>query len=304
MAQPPSLTPEQRAAALEKAAEARRVRAEVKMLLKLNRITLAELFERADTDDVVAKLKVVSVLESLPGVGKVRARRTMTELEIADNRRLRGVGANPRTALLDAFAEREGCTLAALLVLAGPSGVGKGTVVRHLLAEDPNLWLSVSAATRPMRPGEVDGVDYFFMDRAEFERVRDAGGFLEWFEVYGDLKGTPRAAVEEHLMAGLDVLLEIDVQGALSVQERFPDAVLVFLRPPSREEQRRRLEGRAVGDPVQQASIEQRLAEAEAEELLAARFDHVVTNHESAAAAAEVAAILRGRRSGDAPSGS
>lgn len=155
-----------------------------------------------------------------------------------------------------------------------------------------------------MRPGEVDGVDYFFMDRAEFERVRDAGGFLEWFEVYGDLKGTPRAAVEEHLMAGLDVLLEIDVQGALSVQERFPDAVLVFLRPPSREEQRRRLEGRAVGDPVQQASIEQRLAEAEAEELLAARFDHVVTNHESAAAAAEVAAILRGRRSGDAPSGS
>ena len=112
-----------------------------------------------------------------------------------------------------------------------------------------------------MRPGEVDGVDYFFMDRPEFERVRDAGGFLEWFEVYGDLKGTPRAAVEEHLAAGSDVLLEIDVQGALAVRERFPDAVLVFLRPPSREEQRRRLEGRAVGDPVQQASIDSRLAQ-------------------------------------------
>lgn len=106
MAQPPSLTPEQRAAALEKAAEARRVRAEVKMLLKLNRITLAELFERADTDEIVAKLKVVSVLESLPGVGKVRARRTMADLDIADNRRLRGLGANQRAALLDAFGEQ------------------------------------------------------------------------------------------------------------------------------------------------------------------------------------------------------
>lgn len=106
MSQPPSLTPEQRAAALEKAAEARRVRAEVKMLLKLNRITLAELFERADTDEIVAKLKVVSVLESLPGVGKVRARRTMADLDIADNRRLRGLGANQRAALLDAFGEQ------------------------------------------------------------------------------------------------------------------------------------------------------------------------------------------------------
>jgi len=106
MSQPPSLTPEQRAAALEKAAEARRVRAEVKALLKLNRITLAELFERADADDIVAKLKVVSVLESLPGVGKVRARRTMADLEIAENRRLRGVGAKQRAALLEAFAEK------------------------------------------------------------------------------------------------------------------------------------------------------------------------------------------------------
>lgn len=188
-----------------------------------------------------------------------------------------------------------------MLVLAGPSGVGKGTVVGHLLAADPNLWLSVSAATRPMRPGEVEGVDYFFMSRAEFERIRDEGGFLEWFEVYGDLKGTPRAAVEQHLAAGSDVLLEIDVQGALAVRDRFPDAVLVFLRPPSRAEQRRRLEGRAVGDPVQQASIDQRLAEAEAEERLADRFDHVVTNHDSASAAAEVAAILRGRRAGGSP---
>jgi len=181
-------------------------------------------------------------------------------------------------------------------VLAGPSGVGKGTVVRHLLDADPTLWLSVSAATRPMRPGEVEGVDYFFMSRAEFEAIRDADGFLEWFEVYGDLKGTPRAAVEEHLAAGADVLLEIDVQGALAVKAAFPQAVLVFLRPPSRAEQERRLRGRAGDDPNQLAAIPTRLAEAEAEERLADRFDAVVTNVDSAEAAHEVAAILTSRR--------
>ncbi|HEY7439714.1 MAG TPA: integration host factor, actinobacterial type [Acidimicrobiia bacterium] len=101
---PPSLTPEQRQAALEKAAEARRARADVKARLKLNRLTLRELFEQSDADEMLAKLKVVSVLESMPGVGKVRARRLMEELEISESRRLRGLGAKQRAALLDAFA--------------------------------------------------------------------------------------------------------------------------------------------------------------------------------------------------------
>jgi hypothetical protein len=101
---PPSLTPEQRHAALEKAAEARRARADVKARLKLNRLTLRELFEQSDADEMLAKLKVVSVLESMPGVGKVRARRLMEELEISESRRLRGLGAKQRAALLDAFA--------------------------------------------------------------------------------------------------------------------------------------------------------------------------------------------------------
>ena len=106
MSNPPTLTAEQRSAALVKAGEARRVRAEVKMLLKLHRITLAELFERADTEEIVAKLKVVSALESLPGVGKVMARRTMEDLEIAENRRLRGLGPKQRSALLAIFPEK------------------------------------------------------------------------------------------------------------------------------------------------------------------------------------------------------
>ncbi len=186
--------------------------------------------------------------------------------------------------------------MAFLIVIAGPSGVGKGTVVRALVARDPSLWVSVSAATRPKRAEEVEGVDYFFMTRKEFQRIRKEDGFLEWFEVYGDLKGTPTQPVEERLAAGTDVLLEIDVQGALAVREKFPDALLIFLRPPNRAEQRRRLEGRAEGDSAQQAAIETRLAQAEVEEGLASRFDNVVTNRDSEVAAREVAAILKARR--------
>lgn len=186
--------------------------------------------------------------------------------------------------------------MAFLIVIAGPSGVGKGTVVRNLVARDPSLWVSVSAATRAKRAEEVEGVDYFFMTRKEFQRIRKEDGFLEWFEVYGDLKGTPTQPVEERLAAGTDVLLEIDVQGALAVREKFPDALLIFLRPPNRAEQRRRLEGRAEGDSAQQAAIETRLAQAEVEEALASRFDNVVTNRDSEVAAREVAAILKARR--------
>ena len=180
------------------------------------------------------------------------------------------------------------------MVLAGPSGVGKGTVIRRVLESEPGLWFSVSANTRARRPGEEDGVDYLFLSRPEFEELRDAGGFLESFEVYGDLKGTPRAPVEAHLAAGDDVLLEIDVQGALAVRREFPDAVLVFLKAPSREEQRRRIATRGDADP---ADVERRLDAAAREEALASGFDHVVVNDDVGTAAAEVAGILAVRRS-------
>jgi guanylate kinase len=161
--------------------------------------------------------------------------------------------------------------------------------VRKLLERDPRLWLSVSATTRSRRDGEVDGKDYLFLDRREFERIRDEGGFLEWFDVYDDLYGTPRVPVEEHLAAGDDVLLEVDVQGALAVREKYPDAVLVFVKAPSREEQRRRLLERGQDDA---AAIERRLAQAEEEEQAADRFDAVVVNDDADRAAHEVAAIL------------
>jgi guanylate kinase len=166
-------------------------------------------------------------------------------------------------------------------VIAGPSGVGKGTVVRKLLERDPSIWLSVSATTRAARPGEVDGVDYQFLTREEFDALRGRSG-------------PPRAPVDEHLGGGRDVVLEIDVQGALAVRRAFPDALLVFVKPPSREEQHRRLIARGVDDP---AEIERRLGAAEAEEAKAHAFDAVVVNDDVDTAVSEVAGILGARRS-------
>jgi len=154
----------------------------------------------------------------------------------------------------------------------------------------------VSWTTRPPRPGEQPEVDYHFVTRDEFDTLRTAGGFLEWFEVYGDLKGTPRQFVEDALTQGDDVMLELDVNGALTVRDKIPDAVLVFVRAPSRDEQRRRLEDRAADGPE---AIERRLARAEAEERIASdRFDAVIVNDDVDRAAAELAAILESRRGG------
>ena len=178
-----------------------------------------------------------------------------------------------------------------LLVIAGPSGVGKGTIVARLREHFPDLWESVSYTTRQRRPTEVEGQDYCFVTREAFEALRDDGGFLEWFEVFGDLKGTPRGPVAEHLAAGDDVLLEIDVQGALKVREQFPDAVLVFVRPPSLEDLRARLEGRGTET---EASLTRRLAEAEGEMAQAPEFDFVVVNDDVERVVGEVAGILSG----------
>lgn len=152
----------------------------------------------------------------------------------------------------------------------------------------------MSATDRAPRPEEVEGRDYHFVSRDDFEAMRDRGGFLEWFEVYGDLKGTPRAPIEEHLAAGDDVLVECDVQGALAIQEQLPHAFIVFVKAPSRAAQRQRLLDRgAAADP---ASLERRLDETAAEERLADRFDDVVVNDDVHHAVDEIVALLEARR--------
>jgi guanylate kinase len=176
----------------------------------------------------------------------------------------------------------------AVTVLSGPSGVGKGTVVARLRSLVPHVWVSVSATTRAPRPGERDGVDYCFVDRAGFDALVAAGDLLEWAEFAGNRYGTPRAPVLEHVGRGEPVLLEIELAGARQVRERMPDARFVFLAPPSAEELVRRIHGRGTETPGQLAA---RLDRARVEMAAATEFDHVVVNADVDAAAAEVAAL-------------
>ena len=131
-----------------------------------------------------------------------------------------------------------------LFVISGPSGAGKGTLVTRLLEEVPDTWVSVSATTRRPRPGEEEGVSYYFLDREDFLALADEGGFLEWAEYAGNCYGTPLASVQREMAAGRQVILEIEVQGALQVREKMPEAHLVFIEPPSLEELEGRLRGR------------------------------------------------------------
>ena len=182
-----------------------------------------------------------------------------------------------------------------LIVIAGPSGVGKGSVVRHLLECDPlRLALSVSATTRAPREGESDGVHYIFVSDEVFDLMIADGDLLEWAPVVGHRSGTPRRAVEELLEAGRDVILEIDVQGAEQIRRLEPGALLVFLAPPTMDELERRLRGRGTET---EERIAARLAIASWEMDQQGWFDHVVVNDELERASSQVAAIIESSRS-------
>jgi guanylate kinase len=188
-----------------------------------------------------------------------------------------------------------------LIVVAGPSGVGKGSVVRQLLARDPDgLALSVSVTTRAPREGETHGVEYLFVPDEAFDRMIANGDLLEWAPVVGHRSGTPRKAVEELLEAGRDVILEIDVQGAEQIRRLVPDAVLVFLAPPTMDELERRLRGRGTETEERVAA---RLAIAGWEMDQQSWFDHVVVNDALERASSQVAVIIEASRSAspDAP---
>lgn len=177
-----------------------------------------------------------------------------------------------------------------LVVVSGPSGAGKSTVVSRVLSRAAGFAASISATTRPPRAGERDGIDYFFVAKEEFARRRDAGEFLEWAEVHGNLYGTPAAFVDATLRAGTGVLLEIDVQGALAVKGARPDAVLVFLMPPGFEELRARLRGRGTdADDV----IRRRLENAKRELSFYDRYDYIVINDDVERCAEDCLAVLR-----------
>ena len=176
-----------------------------------------------------------------------------------------------------------------LVIFSGPSGCGKGTVLKELLQHDDSVYLSVSATTRSPREGEQHGVHYYFLSKEEFERLIQENGMLEYASYCGNYYGTPRAAVEKKLNEGLDVILEIEVQGALQVMEHCPEAVSIFILPPSVEELEKRLFGRQTEDIE---TISKRLLKAKEEMTFAEKYDYVVVNNAVLETANQIEAIL------------
>jgi guanylate kinase len=175
-------------------------------------------------------------------------------------------------------------------VISGPTAVGKGTVVSALRSRYPQVWVSVSATTRPPRPGEVDGIHYHFLDEAEFDRLLAIDGLLEWARVHGTHRyGTPAAPVEAAVAAGRKVILEIDLQGARQVREHLPGARFVFIAPPSRDALVQRLSDRGTETDAQ---IRRRLESADVELAAQGEFEHVVVNDDLGQAVADLVELL------------
>ena len=178
-----------------------------------------------------------------------------------------------------------------LVVVSGPSGVGKGTICNALRSQYEDLVYSVSATTRLMREGEVEGVNYFFLSKEDFQEKIAAGAFLEWAEVYGNFYGTPKWVIDAELTAGNNVLLEIDMQGALQVKKAYPESVLVFILPPSEEELAKRLSGRGTDSAE---VIAKRLACWQQEKAMLKHYDYAVVNDTVAQAVEKISRSLTG----------
>ncbi len=282
-----------RAAAARRAVERRRARAALKRDLTTRVIAPQTVLARAtdDPDSVAGSMRVTDFLLALPAIGAGKRDRVLDDLRISPVKRLGGLGVRQRAALREWLdgrfppAEPRGAR-SRLLVLAGPTAVGKGTVAAHIRENHPEIHLSVSATTRPPRPGEVDGVHYYFVDDAEFDRLIDEGELLEYAVVHNRSRyGTPRAPIDAALAAGKTVLLEIDLQGARQVRQAEPSATLIFLLPPSWDELVHRLVGRGTEDAEERA---RRLRTAKVELAAQNEFDHLIVNEDVAAAADEV----------------
>lgn len=287
-----------RVAASRRAVAARRERAALKHDVAMRVITPQELLQRAldAPDSPAGAMRITEFLTALPAIGEGKRDRVLAELEIAPVKRLGGLGTRQRAALtawLDGrfppLQPRSGRSR--LIVLAGPTAVGKGTVAAFIKDHHPEILLSVSATTRAPRPGEVDGEHYFFVDDAGFDALIADDALLEHATVHNAFRyGTPRAPIEKALAEGRTVLLEIDLQGARQVRAAAPDATLVFLTPPSWDELVNRLVGRGTEGPEERA---RRLKTAKVELAAQGEFDYRVVNDDVARAAAEIATLAR-----------
>jgi len=287
-----------RAAASHRAVAARRERAALKRDVATRVISPQELLRRglADPASAAGAMRVTDFLTAIPAIGEGKRDRILAGLGISPVKRLGGLGRRQRLALREFLDERwpeprPRAGRSRLIVLAGPTAVGKGTVAAYIKDHHPEILLSISATTRAPRPGEVDGEHYFFVDDADFDRLIADGELLEHATVHNRFRyGTPKAPIDGALAEGRTVLLEIDLQGARQVRAAAPDATLVFLLPPSWDELVQRLVGRGTEDAEERA---RRLKTARVELASQGEFDYRVVNDDVARAAAEVAALAR-----------
>ena len=177
-----------------------------------------------------------------------------------------------------------------LIIITGPSGVGKGTVVKELLDRNKDIWLSISATTRNPRIGEKDGENYYFISDEKFKDMIDKKEFLEWAQFAGNYYGTPLSTVNEKIEKGFIVLLEIEVEGAKQIKEKFPEALSIFLLPPSKEELEKRIRNRGT---EKEEAIDRRLTRADYEIASSDKFDFVLTNHDVGETVKEVFKIIK-----------
>ena len=274
MGLPPKLSPEERSAALEKAKLSRQRRAQVKDRVRTGDLSIAQVLELSKSDEIIAKMRVLELLESKSGVGKIRAASLLEKLNISPTRRIQGLGRLQIEEILKEFPSLTSTLRGKLVVLSGPGGVGKSTVAKELKRSSPFV-VSISATTRAPRFNEVDGIDYHFLSNEEFDKSVKRNEFLEWAEFAGNKYGTPSAPVLNAMAEGHSVLLEIEITGAKQVKKKMPEAILVFLEPPTWEELVARLEGRGTDSAERRAA---RLALAQDEMAAASFFDKVVVN--------------------------
>lgn len=176
-----------------------------------------------------------------------------------------------------------------LIVISAPSGSGKTTIAREIMKRNPSLGFSVSATTRPMRPGEREGKDYFFLSREEFQDLVEQDAFVEWEEIYGDSYGTLKREIDRALARGEHMLFDVDVKGALSIKRRYPDALLIFIQPPDMEVLKQRLMGRKTEDQI---ALARRLERVPMELEKAEEFNHRIVNDDLERAIAKVQQIV------------